>query len=197
MPAGNRDRHIACQDAGSLNLPLPDLVPELAVVILQTAHGADGGHAAEQRRVGVFLIDDLHHLPGQTAAGHQLYRLFDVHGLFLWLAASWNVHMQIDQARHQVAAAQILLLIFRWHSALRHNVNNFLSIHQYSQAVLGLHIFSAAEQMHIDKCVFHGNASFSLPLYAPPPLIAIHNFINSSHKKTEHFCSVFSIFAWL
>ena len=166
VSAGHRDALVGGKDAGSQDLPLCRVVPAAGIEICQTAHGADGGHAAQQFQLGVTAHQPVSHRPGQAIAQDPAHQCGVIPGLCAGFAVACQMDMQVDEARHQVTALKVHLLIPLTGGGILHDGGDLLPVHQHHLVGHRLHLFGAVQQDAVEIGSFHPYSSLSVPAQA-------------------------------
>ena len=136
-----------------------DLIPEPSVVIGDPSDGSDRSHAAVQRCVGVAPHQRAHAFAcdligsGEIHQSHIILRLLLLSGR---LSSGIEMHVKIDQARHQIAALDIHDLAAGGHQLLcGDNVSDPAVLHNNCLPRLRHHILCAVKYDSANICCLH------------------------------------------
>ena len=110
MATRHRNARISCDDARSSNLASLYRVAHAPVDVKQATHGAQRGDAALELGGGILLRHLIKEVLDQAILAQLVHKALVVHGLGIGLgslAFACQVHMHVDQARHDVTARQV------------------------------------------------------------------------------------------
>lgn len=154
VPAGYRHRHIGRHHPGRQDLAPPGRIANDRVEVRHAAHGTDSGHAGQQLRPGVTLAHLHADAAHQAVGGDELHQLLRVGGLFPGLAGGGQMHMQIDQPRQQVFAAQVHARIALRHIGRVADGSNAVPIHTDSQPRPRHHVPRTVQHHAVHQRIF-------------------------------------------
>ena len=158
---GHRNALVGGKNARCQQSACSGIVPAAGVKIRNAAHGADGGHAAQQFQLRVAAYQPVGHRTGQAVAQNFAHQRSIVPRLCAGLAVARQMHMQIDQTRHDIAAVQIDDLIAIQIHALIGNGSDLIILGQQDFVRYRLHLLGAVQKDAICICALHG----ILPLF--------------------------------
>ena len=156
VAARHRDALVGGQNARGQDLPGLGIVPAAGVKIRDAAHGADGGHAAQQLQLCIAAHHAVGHRTGQAVAQNFTHQRRIIPRLCAGLAVAGQMHMQVDEARHRIAAVEVDDLIAVQVGALVRNGGDDAVLAQQHLVCLRLHLLGAVQQNAIDICPLHG-----------------------------------------
>ena len=110
VAARHRNARISCDDARPSNLASLYRVAHAPVDVKQATHGAQRGDAALELGGGILLRHLIKEVLDQAILAQLVHKALVVHGLGIGLgslAFACQVHMHVDQARHDVTARQV------------------------------------------------------------------------------------------
>ena len=163
---GHGHRHVTRQNPGAHSLAGEDLIPQAGVHRLDSAHGAQGGHAGEQLRLGIAYADPEGDGPEDGIAGHQTDDPFRVLLLDGGPSRGGQVDMEVNKPRHHIAAGQVDPFIIRSLCAGGDDGLDPVAVYKDAQARPGLHSFRSVQQDTVNQGVFHSAQLLFLHLFA-------------------------------
>ena len=167
VTARHRHAHARGDQARALVLARVDSVAYPHVGESRITHAAHCGDAACQLLLGVFAQRTMQ-VPTPNGVGNHLLDKVARRACAGGLAVAAQMHMQVDQARHQIRALQIhFLRAGRTHrgGSRPDSADAAIVVHSDGHILLRLHIARAVEQRCMREYVRHG-----IPLYLPAPM---------------------------
>ena len=152
---GHRNALVGGKNARCQQSACSGIVPAASVKIRNAAHGTDGGHAAQQFQLRVAAHQPVGHRTGQAIAQNFAHQRSIVPRLCAGLAVARQMHMQIDQTRHDVAAVQIDDLIAIQIHTLIGNGSDLIILGQQDFVRYRLHLLGAIQQDPVRIGTFH------------------------------------------
>ena len=155
VPAGDGNALIGSENPGTDPASCGNFVAQPRVEAAETAHGADGRHAAEQLQ----LCKASHHAVGDGARQPACHDFFDerfiVALLFLRLAVACQMHVHVNQTRHQIPVLKIDHRIAVQVRVILYDGSNYFAVCQNRFPALRLHVLRAVENHAVCECIFH------------------------------------------
>jgi len=155
MSPGHRNALVGSKDARCQQLASCSIITAAGVKICNAAHGADGSHATQQFQLRVAAYQPVGHRTGQAVAQNFAHQRSIIPRLCAGLAVACQMHMQVDQARAQIASVQIDHLITVQIHALIDNGNDLIILGQQDFVLYRLHLLGAIQQDPVRIGTFH------------------------------------------
>ena len=155
MSPGHRNALVGGKNARCQQLASCSIITAAGVKICNAAHGADGSHATQQFQLRVAAYQPVGHRTGQAIAQNFAHQRSIVPRLCAGLAVACQMHMQVDQARAQIASVQIDHLITVQIHALIDNGNDLIILGQQDLVRFRLHLLGAIQQDPVRIGTFH------------------------------------------
>ena len=191
VAARHRDALVGGKDTGCQQLAGCGIIPAAGVKIGNAAHGADGGHAAQQFQLCIAAHQPVGHRPGQGIAQDLAHQRCIVAGLCTGFAVARQVHMQVDQAGHHIIAVQVDDLIPVQIGALVRQRGDGTVLAQQHLVGLGFHMLGAVQQNAVDV----GSLHWWFPRFYTTAVVFSSSIArscpgcNRAHKKgRQRFC---------
>ena len=155
VSARHRNAFVGGKDARCQQLASCSIISAAGVKIRNAAHGADGGHAAQQLQFCIAAYQPVGHRTGQAVAQNFAHQRCIIPRLCAGLAVACQMHMQVDQARAQIAAVQVDHLITVQIHALVGNGSDLVILGQQDLVRCRLHLLGAVQQDPVRIGTFH------------------------------------------
>ena len=152
---GHRNAFVGGKNARCKQSARSGIITAASVKIRNAAHGTDGSHATQQFQLRVAVHQPVGHRTGQAIAQNFAHQRSIVPRLCAGLAVARQMHMQIDQTRHDIAAVQIDDLIAIQIHALIGNGSNLIILGQQDFVRYRLHLLGAIQQDPVRIGTFH------------------------------------------
>ena len=125
-------------------------------IVIALGGNALGSTAAQQLQLCIAAHHAVGHRAGQAVAQNFTHQRRIIPRLCAGLAVAGQMHMQVDEARHRIAAVEVDDLIAVQVGALVRNGGDDAVLAQQHLVCLRLHLLGAVQQNAIDICPLHG-----------------------------------------
>ena len=155
VPARHRDALVCSQNAGCQHFPGGAVVPAAGVKVRNAAHGAHGGHAAQQLQLGIAAYHPIRYRTGQCVAHELALQRCIVPGLCAGLAVARQMDVQVDEPRAKIPAVQVDDLAAVKACTCIHDGGDLIVFGQQHLAPHRLHLLGAVQKNAVCVCALH------------------------------------------
>ena len=155
VPARHRDALVGGQNAGCQHLSSGAVVPAAGVKVRNAAHGAHGGHAAQQLQLGIAAHQPVCDGAGQPVAQDLTYQRRIVPGLCAGLAVTRQMDVQVDEPRAQIPTVQVDDLVAVKAYTRICNGGDLIVFGQQHLAPYRFHLLGTVQKNTVCVCALH------------------------------------------
>ena len=155
VPARHRDALVGGQNAGCQHLSGGAVVPAAGVKVRNAAHGAHGGHTAQQLQLGITAHQPVCDGAGQPVAQDLTYQRCIVPGLCAGFAVARQMDVQVDEPRAQIPAVQVDDLVAVKAYTRICNGGDLIVFGQQHLALYRFHLLGTVQKNTVCVCALH------------------------------------------